>query len=58
MLFRSRNDLSDADLELVQVAPRLVDVAAPEVAQAPEPVAADGAAWNKIKNQFFGASKA
>ena len=52
-----RNDLSDADMEVVRATPRPVDVA-PEVAPAPEPVAADGAAWNKIKNQFFGAGKA
>jgi hypothetical protein len=44
-------------MEVVQATPRPVDVA-PEVAPAPEPVAADGAAWNKIKNQFFGAGKA
>ena len=59
-----RNDLSDADMEVVQAAPRRVEPAAPETscapetAPAPEPVAADGAAWNKIKNQFFGAGKA
>ena len=53
-----RNDLRDADLELVQAVPRLVDVAAPEVVPAPELVAVDGVAWNKIKNQFFGAGKA
>ena len=61
-----RNDLSDADMEVevVQAAPRRVEPpapetsCAPEAAPAPEPVAADGAAWNKIKNQFFGAGKA
>lgn len=59
-----RNDLSDADLEVVQAAPRRVEPTAPETscapeaAPAPEPVAADGAAWDKIKNQFFGAGKA
>jgi len=59
-----RNDLSDADLEVVQAAPRRVEAAAPavsiapEAAPAPEPVAADGAAWSKIKNQCFGAGKA
>lgn len=59
-----RNDLSDADMGVVQAASRHMEPAVPEtssaseVAPAPEPVAADGAAWNKIKNQFFGAGKA
>ena len=59
-----RNDLSDADLEVAQAAPRRVEAAAPqasvapEAALAPEPVAAGGAAWSKVKNQFFGAGKA
>ena len=62
-----RNDLSDADLGVVQAAPRRVEPAAsealkascvPEAAPAPEPVVVDGAAWSKVKNQFFGAGKA
>lgn len=63
-----RNDLSDADLEVVQAAPRRVEAAAPKAPVAPvaspvpepEPVAvaADEPAWSKIKNQFFGAGKA
>jgi hypothetical protein len=59
-----RNDLRDADMEGAQAARRQVEAVAPAVsasaqaAPAPEPVAADGAAWNKIKNQFFGAGKA
>lgn len=53
-----RNDLRDADLDLAPTAPRPAEVAASEIAGALEPVASDGAAWNKIKNQFFGAGKA
>ena len=55
-----RNDLSDADLELVQAARINVVPAkpvAPEVVRAPEPEVAEGVAWNRIKNQFFGAGK-
>ncbi len=54
-----RNDLSDADLELIQSTKRAPDRAAPAIVQpgptadAPEPVA-----WNQIKTQFFGAGKA
>lgn len=61
-----RNDLSDSDLELVQAARRRAEAPVqpvPPASVAPvvagtEPVAAEGAAWNRIKNQFFGAGKA
>lgn len=63
-----RNDLCDSDLELVQAARRRAEVPAQPAAPVtvapaappppPEPVAAEGAAWNRIKNQFFGAGKA
>jgi hypothetical protein len=54
-----RNDLSDADLELVQPVKRALE----EVVPADEPVesatrAREGAAWGRIKTQFFGAGKA
>ena len=55
-----RNDLSDADLELVQSAKRAPEKCAPAMSQ-PEPVAiapVDGVAWNRIKTQFFGTGKA
>ncbi len=48
-----RNDLADADLELVQAARR---VPAPS-AQGTEQSSADGAEWNRIKTQFFGTGK-
>lgn len=62
-----RNDLSDSDLELVQAARRRAEadvqppapvVEAPAAVEAEPVAAADGAAWNRIKNQFFGAGKA
>ncbi len=53
-----RNDLSDADLELVQAVQPIVEKSAPEVVHAPESESADGVVWNRIKNQFFGAGKA
>jgi hypothetical protein len=54
-----RNDLSDADLELVQSAKCAPGKCAPAMVQ-PEPVAVapDGVAWSRIKTQFFGAGKA
>ncbi len=67
-----RNDLSDSDLEIVQAARRNAEVKSQVPAPAPapvpmvvapnapeaQPVAAEGAAWSRIKNQFFGAGKA
>lgn len=54
-----RNDLSDADLELVQSVKRVPEIIVPATTQ-PEStaVALEGAAWNRIKTQFFGAGKA
>jgi len=54
-----RNDLSDADLELVQSVKRDVEkpVRATEHVQ-PVPAAPEGPAWDRIKTQFFGAGKA
>lgn len=49
-----RNDLADADLELVQAARRVPAHGAQGTEQSP----ADGAAWNRIKTQFFGTGKA
>jgi len=53
-----RNDLSDADLELVQPVKRAVENVVP-VTERVEPLAAapEGAAWGRIKTQFFGAGK-
>ena len=54
-----RNDLSDADLELVQTAKLQAENIIPAVTQPKsEPVAPEGAAWGRIKTQFFGAGKA
>jgi hypothetical protein len=54
-----RNDLSDADLELVQSVKRTAEKADPASVQV-EPVTAapESAAWGRIKTQFFGAGKA
>ena len=51
-----RNDLSDADLELVQAARRTQAQVTGHPAS--EPSGVDGPAWSRIKNQFFGAGKA
>jgi len=57
-----RNDLSDADLELVQSSKRVpekVEKVVPAKTQAePVVVAAEGASWSRLKTQFFGAGKA
>ena len=54
-----RNDLSDADLELVPSVKRAPEKVIPALAQ-PEPVvvAPESAAWRRVKTQFFGAGKA
>jgi hypothetical protein len=54
-----RNDLSDADLELVQSAKHTPEKCAPTMVQ-PERVAIapEGVAWSQIKTQYFGAGKA
>ena len=54
-----RNDLSDADLELVQPVKRTTENAASATVQI-EPVTAapESAAWGRVKTQFFGAGKA
>jgi hypothetical protein len=54
-----RNDLSDADLELVQPVKRALEKFVPATEQV-EPVttAPEGAAWGRIKTQLFGAGKA
>ena len=54
-----RNDLTDADLELVQPVKRATEKVVPATVQI-EPVSAppEGAAWGRIKTQFFGAGKA
>ena len=54
-----RNDLSDADLELVRPLKRAVEKVVPATERV-EPVAAapEGAAWGRIKTQYFGAGKA
>jgi hypothetical protein len=57
-----RNDLSDADLELVQSSKRVpekVEKVVPAKTQVePVVVTAEGASWGRIKTQFFGAGKA
>jgi len=54
-----RNDLSDADLELVQSAKRTLEKSVPAMVE-PDKVAvtSEGVAWSRIKTQFFGAGKA
>jgi hypothetical protein len=54
-----RNDLSDADLELVQSTKRAPERCSAALVQ-PQPAAAvpEGVAWSRIKTQFFGAGKA
>jgi hypothetical protein len=54
-----RNDLSDADLELVQSAKRAPEKIVPAMTQPePAPTTPEGAAWGRVKTQFFGAGKA
>jgi hypothetical protein len=53
-----RNDLSDADLELVQSVRRLPESDIPENAQFEPVVAPERASWSRIKTQFFGVGKA
>lgn len=54
-----RNDLSDADLELVQPVRSALEKVAPAAERAePATAAPDGAAWGRITTQFFGAGKA
>jgi len=53
-----RNDLSDADLEVVPARPAKPVVAAPAVrpASRPEPVTAgEATTWNRLTSRFFGA---
>jgi hypothetical protein len=53
-----RNDLTDADLELVQSPKRSAEKTAPQAAQ-PEPAATVASpSWARINAQFFGAGKA
>ena len=49
-----RNDLADADLELVQAAKRAHE----DAASSPESNAPEAASWNRVKTQFFRAGKA
>jgi hypothetical protein len=54
-----RNDLSDADLELVQPVRPALEKVVPAAERAEAATAApDGAAWGRIATQFFGAGKA
>ena len=54
-----RNDLSDADLELVQAARKVPAKTGVEQSQAElAGVVAEGASWSRVKAQFFGAGKA
>ncbi len=50
-----RNDLSDADLELVQMRPAKAPAVVPAANESAPP--ADGAMWGRIKNDFLGAGK-
>jgi hypothetical protein len=54
-----RNDLSDTDLELIRPVKRATETVVPATERIESMSAAsEGAAWGRIKTQFFGADKA
>lgn len=54
-----RNDLSDTDLELVQPVKQVTETVVPATERIESMSAgSEGAAWGRIKTQFFGADKA